>query len=69
MFISVWCEYDINGDFGGNNNQDVFSVSKELTQSQVEDLVLERLKVQTGLDEEELEGLYGWEYLAIKELS
>lgn len=27
MYIRVWCEYDISGQFGGNNNEEVFRVS------------------------------------------
>ena len=29
--IRVWCEYDINGRFGGNNNEEVFQAVFPLT--------------------------------------
>lgn len=29
--IKVWCEYDISGSFGGNNNEEVFQVVFPLT--------------------------------------
>lgn len=58
--IQVWCEYDINGEFGGNNNEDVFFVEEG---SDVESLVKDRISLATGLEEDELEDLYGWAYL------
>lgn len=68
MFINVWCEYDINGSFGGDNNEDIFEVDDTLTPSEVEALVLSRLKSVTGLREEDLEDLYSWEFITIKKL-
>lgn len=68
MFINVWCEYDINGSFGGDNNEDIFEVDDTLTPSEVEALVLSKLKSITGLGEEDLEDLYSWEFITIKKL-
>lgn len=68
MFINVWCEYDINGSFGGDNNEDIFEVDDALTPSEVEVLLLSKLKSITGLGEEDLEDLYSWEFITIKKL-
>ncbi len=68
MFINVWCEYDINGSFGGDNNEDIFEVDDTLTPSEVEVLLLSKLKSITGLGEEDLEDLYSWEFITIKKL-
>lgn len=68
MFISVWAEYDINGNFGGNNDQDIFEVDDSLSESVIDYLVVERLKSVTGLDAEDLEDLYCWETVNIKKL-
>lgn len=67
-YIKVWCEYDFSGNFGGNNNEDVFEVDESLTEEQVGDLVLDYLVSRTGCSEEELDDLYGWEYIAMKTL-
>ncbi|ALP47675.1 hypothetical protein phiST2_0181 [Vibrio phage phi-ST2] len=67
-YISVWCEYDIGGDFGGNNNEDVFSVSEELSNEEVEAKVAEYISDIVSEPIEELEGLYGWEYISITQL-
>ena len=64
-FIKVWCEYDFSGNFGGNNNEDVFEVNKD---DDIEKLVSNFLIKVTGLDEEDLEGLYDWNYITISQL-
>lgn len=64
-YIKVWCEYDFSGNFGGNNNEEVFEVPYEYNQDKVDKVVVQYLSTQTGLDEEELEDLYGWEYIQI----
>lgn len=68
MFIKVWCEYDIGGMFGGNNNEDIFEVNDDLTKEQIEELVVNYVTSSTGESEEELEGLYDWESVDIAEL-
>ena len=68
-FIKVWCEYDIGGSFGGNNNESAYIIDDNLGEDIVNDLVLKHLLNCTGLDEEELEGLYDWERLSISKLS
>lgn len=72
-FINVWCEYDINGYLGGNNNEAVFSVAYG---ADVEGLLTERYaylweEVKDGDDDETslLEaGLMGWDYITLEEL-
>ena len=72
-FIKVWCEYDINGDFGGDNNEAVFSV---IYGADVEELLTKRYsylweEVKDGDSDETslLEaGLMGWEYITLEEL-
>lgn len=67
-YIKVWCEYDFSGNFGGDNNEDVFEVDESLTEEQVGDLVLNYLVDRTDCSEEELDGLYGWEYITVETL-
>ena len=64
-YIKVWCEYDFSGNFGGNNNEDIFEVNMD---DNIDKLVLNFLIKATGLDEEDLEGLYGWNYINISQL-
>ncbi len=64
-YIKIWCEYDFSGNFGGNNNEDVFEVNMD---DDIDKLVLNFLIKVTGLDEEDLEDLYGWNYINISQL-
>jgi hypothetical protein len=64
-YIKVWCEYDFSGNFGGNNNEDVFEVNMD---DDIDKLVLNFLIKATGLEEEVLEDLYGWTYINISQL-
>jgi hypothetical protein len=74
MFIKVWCEYDIGGDFGGNNNEDVFEVDDGLTAAQINQLVEEKFSdLFEDIKEEDDEsflntGLLGWETITINKL-
>lgn len=68
MFIQVWCEYDFNGKFGGNNNEDVFIVTDGTSDEEVEAMVLSKLSSFTGVEEDELEGLFSWKSIVIKDL-
>lgn len=62
--IKVWCEYDFNGDFGGNNNEDVVPMLVDTSTKEIGKELLQMLLVETGLDkEEDLEDLWGWEVL------
>lgn len=67
-YIKVWCEYDISGNFGGNNNQEVFIVPENVLD--IEKVVLQYIMNCTGLSEEDLEGgwMYGWEFIEVEEL-
>ena len=67
-YIKVWCEYDFGGKFGGNNNEEVFSVSDRCSLEIVENNVVKMLQGITGLSDEDLEGLYDWEYIELEEL-
>ena len=64
-YVKVWCEYDFSGNFGGNNNEDIFKVNMD---DNIDKLVLNFLIKATGLDEEDLEDLYGWNYINISQL-
>ena len=64
-YVKVWCEYDFSGNFGGNNNEDIFEVNMD---DNIDKLVLNFLIKVTGLDEEDLEDLYGWNYINISQL-
>lgn len=62
--IKIWCEYDINGEFGGNNDEDCLLLDENLTsQEDIEAAVLSYISRQTGEPTEELEGLCGWELI------
>lgn len=67
-FIKVWCEYDFSGNFGANNDQDVFEIEDDLSQDYIEDLVFDLLSGHTGLDNEDLSGCYDWEYISVSKL-
>lgn len=61
--IRVWCEYDFSGGFGGNNDEEICVVEDNLSAKEVEWLVKQYLMENAGLeDEEDLDGMYGWEY-------
>lgn len=60
MLVHAWCEYDFSGSFGGNNNEDIFNVDDGLTEEQINDLVVSYLEKNSGLSEDELDGLWGW---------
>ncbi len=75
-YIKVWCEYDMNGQFGGNSNEEVFAVPDSMTEEAIEDIVLKELDwIWKGVQEEDAEasniieaGLAGWEYITIQNL-
>lgn len=66
--IQVWCEYDMNGQFGGNNNEEVFTVDATFSDDEVDALVLKVVSRDTGESEEELDGLYGWSDITLEQL-
>ena len=68
-FIKVWCEYDFGGDFGGNNNEDVFEVSEFATNEEIDKMVENMLMTTTQLTAFEIEGLFGWSFIDIKYLT
>lgn len=72
-YIKVWCEYDISGDFGGNNNEDIFSVSDSLSSQDIDQILTERFADLADDTEGEGslldEGLMGWEYINIIKLT
>lgn len=67
-YIRVWCEYDFGGEFGGNNNEAVFTVSSDTPVAEIDRIVEERLKSITCLSAEDLEGLYDWAYIEVEVL-
>lgn len=68
MFIKVWCEYDFSGAFGGGNNEDVFEIPDNHDSDVVAASVASIVSRRTGLDVDELDGLFDWEYLEIESL-
>lgn len=68
MFIKVWCEYNFSGAFGGNNDEDVFEIPDNHDVEVVTESVISLLSKRTGLDVDELDGLFDWEYLEIESL-
>ncbi|APU01930.1 hypothetical protein [Aeromonas phage L9-6] len=72
--IKIWCEYDISGQFGGNNNEEVVSITfpehvqENERNGYIEDVVLTYVQKMTYEDADNLEGLYGWEHIDIVNL-
>ncbi|ASU00757.1 hypothetical protein FDI46_gp221 [Aeromonas phage AS-gz] len=72
--VKVWCEYDINGSFGGNNNEEVCRIMfpsdmpPDDYSAHISIMVMKHMKEQTGLDEDDLDGLIGWDYFTPLEL-
>lgn len=69
MFIKVWSEYDINGTFGGNNNEEVYQVDDDLETHEIDEIVKNKIVSSTSMPEEELEGLFDWSYINIENLN
>lgn len=67
-YIKIWCEHDISGDFGGNNNETCMIVSNEIATEDVDLKVAEHLSERTNCSIDELEGLFDWEYILVEEL-
>lgn len=74
-YIKVWCEYDINGDFGGDNNEAVYEVPPSLTPDEINSLLEFKFKYlwdevnEDNCEETFLEsGLLGWEFINITKL-
>ncbi|AUR86049.1 hypothetical protein NVP1081O_314 [Vibrio phage 1.081.O._10N.286.52.C2] len=69
-YIQVWCEYDFGGQFGGNNNEEVYSVAADATSDEIEQMVISSLLKDTGIDDaDELDELYGWSEAVVANLS
>ncbi|QBX32821.1 hypothetical protein Asfd1_195 [Aeromonas phage Asfd_1] len=72
--IKVWCEYDINGGFGGNNNEEVFQVilpaglDADAATAYISSVVEKYIKDVTGLDRFELEDMFDWSYHTMRVL-
>lgn len=68
-FIKVESEWDICGQFGGNHNQDIFTVPDD---ANIDALMEERFEhlLDTGYTYEEMKthGLLVWEYITIEGL-
>ena len=68
VHIKVWCEYDFCGSFGGNNNEEVFVVEDDLDGSVIDARIGEYLVNTTNISEEDLEGLWDWNFINISKL-
>ena len=72
--IKIWCEYDISGSFGGNNDEDVCCVTFPADMHvgeydmHISKVVEEYIIKRTGLDADELDGLFDWSYISPVEL-
>lgn len=68
-FIKIWCEYDICGNFGGNNDQEIcniiFPADLELAMrnAYVDERVKEHIISMTDLSVDDISGLFGWDYV------
>lgn len=64
--IGVWCEYDINGQFGNSNEALVTVVSTngdDLNEEMIDRAVRDHIIKMTGLSDDEIEDLYGWRHI------
>lgn len=72
MLVKVWCEYDISGQFGGNNNEEVITLTGNIRSHNginyelITDKIQDYLCVITGLSADELVDLWGWEIINSK---
>lgn len=66
--IKIWCEYDFGGNLGGNNNEEVLTLSEDLSGKEISQLVNDYLRKATGLGKEDLEGMWNWEFIKVVEL-
>lgn len=68
--VKIWCEYDINGDFGGNNDEALARITFPADMPSDEyigyifEVVEKYVSEQTGLDADDLDGLVGWSYVS-----
>ena len=69
QLIKVWCEYNIGGSFGGNNDEAVFVVPDGTEQDAIDKFVTDYVVQKTGTPVEELEDLYDWEYITTHMIS
>ena len=69
VYIKVWFEYDFSGDFGANNNEEVFQVSECATPEEIDKMVENMLMNITQLTAFEIEGLFGWSFIDMKYLT
>lgn len=72
-FIKVWCEHDISGSFGGNHNEEVFAVSDDLSDSDINDIIEAKYSFELECAEYSYEeavgfGFLGWEFISMVEL-
>ncbi|CAM0019492.1 hypothetical protein VPHD484_0378 [Vibrio phage D484] len=67
-YISIWCEYDISGPFGGNNNEDIFTVDESLSDDEIESKVAAYIADTTGETLEDVDDLFGWNAISVTEL-
>lgn len=71
-YIKVWCEYDISGSFGGNNNEEVFAVPDSYTSEDIDKLLTEKYASYSetcDCDESLLaDDLMGWSFISIESL-
>lgn len=64
QYIRVWCEYDINGYFGGDNDEEIFMINGTTCANEdIYSKVLVELMRRTNLSEEELDGLWDWGFI------
>jgi hypothetical protein len=75
-YIKVWCECNINGSFGGDRNEDVFLVSDDCSEEDIDNKILDKFSwlVQEleyeGYEEVNLikDGILAWGYLVVCKL-
>lgn len=64
-YVKFWCEYDICGNFGGNNDEEVALVPTTWTEEKIESELLKLIVARSGCSKEDVENLWSWDYITI----
>jgi len=70
-YIKIWCEYDICGPFGGNNNEQVLVVDHDehnVDRKSITEIVEKYVIDMSGCSKDEIDGLWTWNFISIMEI-
>lgn len=70
-YIKIWCEYDICGSFGGNNNEHVLVVDHDehiVDREAITEIIEKYVIDMSGCSKDEIDGLWTWDFISIMEI-